>query len=298
MPPRGGGGRGARCGARRRDPVSASPGVCLDGGRGRAPDGGDALVRVAPGRSPGLALGDARCPRLAGAGDLFRLPPRRRTPHPRRSACSSRGLGLQGARSGGRASSRRPWSVARGDRSRTSGSRTRAVMPSAWISRSSSAQLKRRRLSRPARLRPGTPVTSSCRRTCPRPRRGRRGRLRVRAGQPAGSATSRRMPGRSAPLLARQPPRLRKRRRPVGRTGPRPVQPPGAGPAARGPRRRRLPPPTGPGRCRSGRARASGSVNEEPTSQVAETVTITGSAAGAPRTSARPQPETDQAAGA
>ena len=40
------------------------------------------------------------------------------------------------------------------------------------------------------------------------------------------------------------------------------------------------------------------SANEQPTSQVAETVTITGSAAGARRTSARPQPERNQAAGA
>ncbi len=65
--PGGAGGRGARCGARRRDPVSASSGVCLDGGRGRAPDGRDALVRVAPRRSAGLERGDVRAPAEAPA---------------------------------------------------------------------------------------------------------------------------------------------------------------------------------------------------------------------------------------
>ena len=190
----GAGRRGACCGARRRDPVSASSGVCLDGGRGRAPDGRDALVRVAPGRLPGFARGDVR-PRLKRQRrPRFRQPLRQRTPHPER-ARRSRGSKTPRRSIGWRARSRRPWSAAWRGRSGISGSRTRGAMPSPCISRPSSPQPKRSRLSRPARRRPATPATSSCRPTCPRLRRGRGGPSRT--SRPASRrATSRNMPGR------------------------------------------------------------------------------------------------------
>ena len=269
--PGGAGGRGARCGARRRDPVSASSGVCLDGGRGRAPDGRDALVRVAPRRSAGLERGDVRAPAEAPApldGSAGRL--RRRTPQPRRARRSRGSKTAKAARSGGG-----PVPGGRGAQRGAAGAgQAEAGLAERCAGPAPAGRVRRgrREAGRPGRrgARRQRTATSSCRPTCPRLRRGRAGRSRT-SRPTSRQATSSRpaVPAAQAPPLAKSPP------------PPLPAPPvpavasatPAPAPAPPGGARRAA----GPSRCRGGRhARAARERAVDP--QVAETVTITGRA--------------------